>query len=668
MNTNRRLRYNGRKKAPFGSEEAAILGAAAITAASTTAGAIQQANAAKEAAKQQANATINQANIQAESLSAQNENNNKLQETQQDFIKGQNDENRDIQKQIQMQLQMITGQENMNDRFEASKIQVRNGGIRGTKQSPTTLLRGGNIGFNVTDGGYAIPRGVTQEGYNLYELAGNDHEHYHKTKNGKNKTGVGIRFSNGEIVEGEGNQGTSNGELLLTTPYGGYFISKHTIDGFNPAKAVKSGMNPLDAVNVQENIKDIKGISDDGKTSTKSSNSKHRRLRLAGGIINGNFENIYGQSPDFSTDIINPAISGIIYSDRNKAKIGKIVSMPSGGWGVAALNDYQFSNLSKPNLNKLPTISGGNNGGISGGNNGRNWLNKNANLVGAGINTVANIVGGLITSSANNKASNILSDAYTNSSKIVADAYRNMKGVDMSSIKQSDYAAQHYMPAIRSAYYNINPELSAVERSAARKQDAVKKNTLSSAAMLSRLNRIESDLGDNRMRLYGEKGNREETIKQANNAAINQAAAKNAELDIAANKDYLNARLDLLKYNNDIENQKLAGIAEAESSGLVNSAGVNASTIQSNANGWASALSNSALGFSNSLVSMAKQRNDINNSLLGASTDSTVNYIAINGTRAEKAKQLNAIRAALNSGKLSKDDEAKYRYYESLLK
>ena len=64
---------------------------------------------------------------------------------------------------------------------------------------------------------------------------------------------------------------------------------------------------------------------------------------------------------------------------------------------------------------------------------------------------------------------------------------------------------------------------------------------------------------------------------------------------------------------------------------------------------------------------MAKRKADLENTMLGATTDAKIEYIAKNGSRSEKDKQLKAVKAALRSGKLSKEDEAKYKYYESLL-
>ena len=73
----RRLRH-GRQKALFGSEEAAILGAAAITAAASLAGAKMSRDATVQSAKDQAREIKDNAAKQAEALAKQDENNKKL--------------------------------------------------------------------------------------------------------------------------------------------------------------------------------------------------------------------------------------------------------------------------------------------------------------------------------------------------------------------------------------------------------------------------------------------------------------------------------------------------------------------------------------------------------------------------------------------------------------
>lgn len=255
-----------RPKALFGESMAA----AGIQAAATMAAAAMQSRASRDAARTQATNIKSAAEKQAEAIKAQSDSDKENTEKSLDLMREQHDEELAMQKDIQLDIQRAMGQQNENDRLNQAKIQVRNGGLakgKGKRRMTIahSLLQGGNMPFIVTDGGNAIPLGTTPEGYNLYEVRGNDHDHYHKAQGGKNKTGVGFHFADGSVVEGEGNQNTNQGEYLLTTPTDAAFISKHSIDGFNPVKAVNAGMNPMQAFILQEQIKKANGISDDGK-------------------------------------------------------------------------------------------------------------------------------------------------------------------------------------------------------------------------------------------------------------------------------------------------------------------------------------------------------------------------------------------------------------------
>ena len=168
-----RLR-NCRKKAVFGAD-------GAIMAAATLAAAGIGAAASANAAKMQAQAVESSANKNAEALIKQNENNIRLQEKSIQFTKEQNERNRELQKEVQMNLQLLTGQQNANELKEAAKIQVKCGGSMRKRLrnagaiSSASFLRGGNnnLPFTVTDGGSVIPLGSTPEGYDLYEIIGN---------------------------------------------------------------------------------------------------------------------------------------------------------------------------------------------------------------------------------------------------------------------------------------------------------------------------------------------------------------------------------------------------------------------------------------------------------------------------------------------------------------
>ena len=247
-----RLKCGGkpRRKALFGAD-GAVMAAATLAAAGITAGATALA------AKSQSKAIVDSAKTQAQSIKDQTINSNNLQKEQLAFTRSQNQENRQQQQDIQTTLQLMAGQENMNDRMEKNKMQVKLGG-KPKRRSITAPFYGGGK-FQVTDGGGVIPLSVTPEGYGLYELYGNDHDHYHKTSSGKNKTGVGIKFNDGSVVEGEGNQNTNQGELLYVTPNDAMFISKHSIDGFNPTQAVMNEVHPIQAFAIQEMLKVLTG-------------------------------------------------------------------------------------------------------------------------------------------------------------------------------------------------------------------------------------------------------------------------------------------------------------------------------------------------------------------------------------------------------------------------
>lgn len=257
-----KLRNGGRRKAIFG---------ALASAGATIAAAAMQVTATNNAAKEQAKAIEANAQSTSNALAQQNNNANQLQEQLIASNSQINKENQDVMKDLILSGQLQAGNENMNYRTQANRMQVKCGGRR-------KLSYGGARPFKVTDGGGAIPLQTDGNGYGLYELYGNDHDHYHKTR-GKAKTGVGIQFANGEVVEGEGNQSSNQGELMYVTPEDAMFISKHSLKGFNPARAVDNGMHPIKAFAYQEAIKDRFGIKDSGD---KARNGK--RVKAAGGL------------------------------------------------------------------------------------------------------------------------------------------------------------------------------------------------------------------------------------------------------------------------------------------------------------------------------------------------------------------------------------------------
>ena len=657
----------GRRKAVFGSQEAAILTAAGINAAASTAAAAVGASATKDAANRQAQATTAAAQRQAQAIKTQTENSKEYQLEAQNFVKEQNAESRELQKDIQMQLQMLTGQQNVNDRLEASKLVVKNGGM--TK--PRYSLRGNNTAFRVTDGGYVIPIGNTPEGYNLFEIRGNDHEHYHKAPGGKNKTGVGIKFADGNIIEGEGNQNTNQGEYMLQTPNAAYFISKHSIAGFNPAKAVNMGMHPLAAYNIQEQQKQINGITDDGK---KTSSPVENNKKLAGGLI-PNIYTMYNQTtPKLETDTIGDTAVGVAYASKDKEQMkcgGKKRTLKCGG----KVRQKAYNGLSKtirdiPKFNYIGSFFSGNTPtlnvptklysttnvnlnnltptkGVSvsdptptlnvpeklslsqpSKSSGNFWNNIGADLVGSGISALGNLGGAWITSNANNYASKKLAEAYNISGNLMADAYNSLQGIDLSTIKEKDFSAAHAMPALQAPIDRSANQIAKADRQLQRSLSNAGKYNTSGAASQDRMNKAEVDYQDIKNNIYSLSAEQKQKILNENANRITQAAMQNVQLDMEAKNKYISAYWDALKYNADTNKEKILGAAGALSEGATSAAGAIANAHAANATAWNSAMVNSAQGFANTLSSMATRKADLEKVMLGASGDSRANYYA----------------------------------------
>ena len=638
----------GRKKAAFGSEEAAILAAAGINSAATAAAAVVGSNATKEAARNQASATIASAQKQAQAIKEQNLKSKELQQESQAFIKDQNAENRELQKDIQMQLAMLTGQQNVNNRLEASKLVVKNGGM--TK--PRYSLRGSNTDFKVTDGGYMLYRGSTPEGFNLFEARGNDHEHYHKTPSGKYKTGVGIELKDKSVIELEGNQKTKQGEYLLQTPWALYAISKHTIDGFNPVKAVNEGIHPLLAFGKQEVKKKIKGVNDDG-TPIGSPVKEHKAYAgtLISTVLNMNNQTY----PQLGVDTVGDTAVGVAYASQNKNQMkcgGKKRTLKCGGkvrkkayngtikLDIQPINSIPIFNKStvKPRFTTpsltIPSYTKSSNSF---------WNNIGADLLGAGISSLSNLGGAFITADANKYASNKLAEAYNTSAGILADAYRSLQTIDPNSIKREDFRAAHAMPALQAPISLAASQIAAVNRQLQRRLSNAGKYSASGAATQSRSNIAEVDAQDIKNKIYAADQEQMQKILQANADRVTQSSMQNAQVDTEANKQFSSAYLNLLQYNNDIENQKILGAAGALSEGSTNAASVIANAHTANATAWNNALINSGQSFANTLSSMATRKADLEKVMLGASGDTRSIYYANNGSYNDAKNYYNSL-------------------------
>ena len=525
----RKLKKGGacRKKALFGE---------AISAGATLAAAAMQVAATQAAAKEQSKAMIENAKTQAQTLTEQINNDSNLQKESMAFTKQQNKENRDFQRDVMMNVQMQAAGDNMDAKYERNKMQAKAG-------KRIKLRSIGKAPFKVTDGGGVIPLSIDSNGYGIYEIYGNDHEHYHKTPGGKSKSGVGIKFQNGKVVEGEGNQNTNQGELLYVTPQDAVFISKHNINGFNPALAVKNGLNPVDAYNIQEYNKALKGIDDDGSK-------------------------------------VSP------YNPLNR------IQLKCGGRRKAAKGGF---------------------------------FSKNSPWAGPTINAFGNIGGAAISTIGNMLAANRLGNAYRKAGDIIADAYSQWHGIDMNEIKKNDFKSTPALAVMRSADTNINPQLERIQRDAAARVRETNRGTLSSAARQARLASIQDTSAQRSGEQYAYAHNENEKIRQENAQRATQVMGENATREIQANKDYTSNRLSLLQYNNDIDNDKIAGIGQARADAAIQSSAAKAQSLQTSLATIGSALANSGKGYGTALENYRKEAFDFSKSFSGLGNEDKVN-------------------------------------------
>lgn len=939
----------------------------AIMAAATLAASAANVAAQSRSASTQAKAMEDNAKAQAKAIERQTSNNNQLQQEYIQFSKEQNKLLRDQQQEMQTTLQQLAGQENMNSRLDAGKIILRNGGIGNKRRLTNTFYGGASKPFRVTDGGGVLPIQVNNNGYGLYEIIGNDHKHYHKTKNGKNKTGVGIKFNDGSIVEGEGNQNSNQGELLYVTPQDAMFISKHSINGFNPTEAVKQGMHPQQAFNIQQSIKNMNGIADDGgKLPRRRSIAKYgildelrdalfTRKGLARGIrefsqsnplapgmldgiadmIEGNQgEPVYGidskgnkhflgykpnndnenalfsiisgpaskmvkpissslininrlrnenskiaadylnkldyqfksETPNlFSNNvfenagsnfginqtrtmpinkrklveyrrqfrddrfkqwmesILKPAkpVDAITHASRNKQldkelyklqlqdlktkginKVNpvinsaksfisdnkKIIGYTGGALGTIGLGAYlgnktvnwdsnakhkpitinnnaaypyidsyrqdqvqqaqqtrQPQQVRQNNINPIDSIkydtirtnnvrqdstnvrsvvqgkqttnvnaqkqitpkqaqqdainnnttkvyknfneafdaaiARGDKTFIFGGleyaakkakgddSRNRRWgarrteqvmskykswkdyLNRDDkrkmkcggrikakdgfwNTYGGSIyNGAGNIGGGLLSLVGGIIAGNKIGKSYKNASNILTNAYSQMHGINPSIIRKDDFNTGHAIAAIQSADTNVNPVLERIRRNASYESNNINRNTLSSAARQQRLAGINDRMLQRFSEAYANKHNQDQQITQANMQRIQEASNTNAQLNSQAMSNYNQLRAQIAMYNNDIENNKIAGIGQAQADALTNSATIRGNALQQGLTALGSGIASAAGGFANAWQANREYKNNFNNAMLSAQPAGLVAYATYTNNR-----------------------------------
>ena len=402
------------------------------------------------------------------------------------------------------------------------------------------------------------------------------------------------------------------------------FISKHSIDGFNPTEAVKQGVHPVQAFNIQEILKARKGLNDDG--SKAKCGKRHSIKRIMGGITPVIDQANMTQNPNNGTGSV---AGGVIYGINNSttspvedinyniAKCGKRIHLKCGGRRKAAWGDYAGATY-----------------------------NATGNLLGAGISTLGNMW-----------AANRLGKAYNEAGNILANAYSQMHGIDMSELKMEDYAAPHTLAVIRDANnISYDPQRERIRRNSASERREINRGTLSSAARQQRL----AATNDRMMQRISEVDSAENTareqIRQGNAERITQTAQENANRDVQARRDFNNQRLSLLQYNNNIENAKIAGMAQARADALTQSSMAHSQGMQTSMTAIGSALGNAGQGFASAFDTARKEKTDFTNTYIGLGNEDQVKAAIL---RYEQKGDKSFINGLLAGSTISDADRAK---------
>lgn len=598
----RRLSNIKRPKGAFGADgtivASAIAAAAATTTAATIKGAKAQADAVKQGAKDQADATIKNAETSANAIQAQTDENNKLMTQQIETAKQFHEEQKALSKEQQLNLQLMAGNEATKKRQDASRITAARGGRR------KLSLRGVYNNIDTTDGGYMIPKGRTEEGYPVVKFIGDSHSESHKLPNGKRATGIGVDLGNitdGRKAKSIGGStyrssnkkynGTSDlevegGEYGIITPTDLLVLSKRNIRGFNPAKAVEHGLDPLAAYVQQEKI----------KRQTASNGGGFLFFNQIGNEGNANL-----------TNYANEAMALNNIKNENVMKYGGSIKTPRRR--KLAFGDY------------VPLMS-------------------------SGINFLGNIIGSGITTSANNVAKKYMTDAYNKRSEILTNAYRNLKGIDPSIISKDNFRAAHYMPVLQSTQVNTGSQNAEIDRAANRQADVINKNSISGAAKINRLNTLEGARLDRRRAVYDAAMEMSRQRQAANAEAMNDAAEFNAHADTQASKDFNDLNYKIATYNNEIANSKILGIADAQSGTTMDIANLNANTRQANAQSWASTIQQGGRDLGTGLNTTFSNIQNRQNIMFGADTTAAARYLGMNGSEKDARRMHDALIAA----------------------
>lgn len=614
-----------RSKCAFGADgalmAAATLTAAAMNTAATIKSSKEQAKAVKANADAQAKAQTAAAKVQSDALAQQNENNTQNMTEQINAQKELQESQNDIMKEMNLNLALQAGQQNAQEREEQAKIVVKCGGsLRGKR------LAGG---ITLQDSNYVVPVGqglVLLRGGSPSHPQDQTHSNSHKnTMSGRTNKGSYLKVGNKEI-EAEAGGNRTTGEIIDPSNKFVYSQRRFLPDGTSPVEKILAGYPKDEVALEQELTKKLLGIKNNGSKAMYG-----RRYMKCGGRCRPKF--------DYAGDVYR--------SQRNLQNY--YASLP--GSKVLPNSDY-FQGVSVVPAIPEPTNKGtiaGLNVPISSNTDSKGswWSRQSPATQNAIISGATNLGGTLISAlgngiasgymrRANNYANDVLANARNQTRDTYIDAYNKMHGIDTNGlIKEDDFKATHAIANVRAGRFNINPQLAQVERDSARQLKSIRGGINSALARQRLMSDIATRSQDARDKLYGEQANQIEKINQNNIAQLNEVAMKNAELDTRSKTNLSALKVDVAKYNNDIENTKLQGIADATADALMGNAQGTAQTRINNAGLRANFATNTLSGIGNSLANAGKSyydtdlayRNMQNQYQIAAATSSNPNIM-----------------------------------------
>ena len=163
---------------------------------------------------------------------------------------------------------------------------------------------------------------------------------------------------------------------------------------------------------------------------------------------------------------------------------------------------------------------------------------------------------------------------------------------------------------------------------------------------------------DNINRIESEADKIRESIKQENAQRITQAANENANRDTQSNSTYANAYLNALQYNNNIENQKIAGIGQANADAINQNGIAYAQAQQANGNIFGSAIANSGQAFATAFDTIRKDKQSFSDVYMGLGDKDKITAAIL---RYKQKGDESFIKSLLDSNAVSEEDKTKLR-------